>query len=42
LEAAQFQFGDAVEIDRKKLKQWLKKAGKDIWDLAGMRKKRAK
>lgn len=39
--AAQIQFGDVEEIDRKKLKKWLKKAGKDIWDYAGMRKKRA-
>ena len=37
--AAQTQFGDVEEIDRKKLKKWLKKAGKDIWDYAGMRKK---
>ena len=39
--AAQVQFGDVEEIDKKKLKKWLKKAGKDIWDYAGMRKKRA-
>ncbi len=39
--AAQIQYGDVEEIDRKKLKKWLKKAGKDIWDYAGMRKKRA-
>lgn len=38
--AAQVQFGDIEEIDKKKLKQWLKKAGKDIWDYAGMRKKK--
>lgn len=36
--AAQVQFGDKSEIDGKKLKRWLKKAGKDIWDYAGMRK----
>jgi hypothetical protein len=40
--AAQVQFGDKSEIDKKKLKKWLKKAGKEIWDYAGMRKKRAK
>lgn len=38
--AAQIQFADVEEIDKKKLKKWLKKAGKDIWDYAGMRKKR--
>ena len=38
--AAQVQFSDVAEIDKKKLKKWLKKAGKDIWDYAGMRKKR--
>ena len=40
--AAQIQFGDAEEIDKKKLKKWLKKAGKDIWDFEGMRKKKVK
>lgn len=40
--AAQVQFSDVEEVDKKKLKKWLKKAGKDIWDLAGMRKKRAR
>ncbi len=40
--AAQIQFGDVEEIDKKKLKKWLKKAGKDIWDFAGMRKKKVK
>lgn len=40
--AAQIQFGDVEEIDKKKLRKWLKKAGKDIWDYAGMRKKKAK
>lgn len=39
--AAQIQFGDKSEIDGKKLKRWLKKAGKDIWDYAGMRKRLA-
>ena len=38
--AAQIQFGDVEEIDKKKLKKWLKRSGKDIWDFAGMRKKR--
>jgi hypothetical protein len=38
--AAQIQFQDATEIDRKKLRQWLKKAGKDIWDFTGLRKGR--
>ena len=37
--AAQVQFGDAKEIDKKKLKKWLKKAKIDIWDFAGMRKR---
>ena len=40
--AAQVQFGSVEEVDKKKLKKWLKKAGKDIWDYAGMRKKKAK
>lgn len=40
--AAQVQFSDAEEVDKKKLKKWLKKAGKDIWDFEGMRKKRRK
>jgi uncharacterized protein YdhG (YjbR/CyaY superfamily) len=38
--AAQVQFEDAEEIDKKKLKKWLKKAGKEIWDFEGMRKGR--
>lgn len=38
--AAQIQFEDKTEIDRKELKRWLKKAGKDIWDFAGLRKGR--
>jgi hypothetical protein len=33
---------DGSEMDRKKLKIWVKKAGKDVWDYAGMRKKRGK
>lgn len=37
--AAQVQFGDVEEIDKKKLKKWLKKAGKDIWDFEAYRKK---
>jgi uncharacterized protein YdhG (YjbR/CyaY superfamily) len=37
--AAQVQFSDVEEIDRKKLKKWLKKAGKDIWDFEGYRRK---
>jgi uncharacterized protein YdhG (YjbR/CyaY superfamily) len=40
--AAQVQFGDVGEVDKKKLKRWLRKAGKDIWDYEGMRKKNAK
>jgi uncharacterized protein YdhG (YjbR/CyaY superfamily) len=37
--AAQIQFGDVEEIDKKKLKKWLKRAGKDIWDFEAYRKK---
>ena len=37
--AAQIQFGDVEEIDKKKLKKWLKKAKTKIWDYAGMRKR---
>lgn len=40
--AAQIQFGDVEEIDKKKLKKWLKKAKTNIWDFAGVRKKRAR
>lgn len=40
--AAQVQFGSVEEVDKKKLKKWLKEAGKKIWDYAGMRKKKAK
>lgn len=39
--AAQIQFQDETEVDRKKLRQWLKKANKNIWDFAGLRKGRA-
>ena len=39
--AAQVGFADVEEIDKKKLKKWLKEAGKKIWDYAGMRKKRS-
>lgn len=37
--AAQVQFDDVEELDRKKLKKWLKKAGKDIWDFEAYRSK---
>lgn len=37
--AAQVQFSDVEEIDKKKLKKWLKKAGKDIWDFEAYRRK---
>jgi len=37
--AAQVQFGDVEEVDKKKLKRWLKKAGKDIWDFEAYRRK---
>lgn len=40
--AAQVQFSSVKEIDKKKLKKWLKKAGKKIWDFEGMRKKKVK
>ena len=39
--AAQVQFSDVEEIDKKKLKRWLKKAGKDIWDFEAYRRKQA-
>lgn len=39
--AVQVRFGSVEEVDKKKLKKWLIKAGKEIWDYAGMRKKRA-
>jgi uncharacterized protein YdhG (YjbR/CyaY superfamily) len=37
--AAQVQFGEVGEVDKKKLKRWLKKAGKEIWDYEGYRRK---
>jgi uncharacterized protein YdhG (YjbR/CyaY superfamily) len=37
--AAQVQFGDVGEVDKRKLKRWLKKAGKEIWDFEGYRRK---
>ena len=40
--AAQVRFADVEDVDKKKLKKWLKEAGKKIWDYAGMRKKKVK
>jgi len=37
--AAQIQFQDINEINTKSLRQWLKKAGKKIWDFSSLRKK---
>ena len=37
--AAQVQFADVEEVDKKKLKRWLRKAGKDIWDFEAYRRK---
>lgn len=37
--AAQVQFAEVGEVDKKKLKKWLKKAGKDIWDFEAYRRK---
>ena len=37
--AAQVQFENVGEVDKKKLKRWLKKAGKEIWDFEGYRRK---
>jgi len=37
--AAQIKYRDVSEINRKHLRHWLKKSGKDIWDFAGLRKK---
>jgi hypothetical protein len=37
--AAQIKYADVAEIDAKVLARWLKKAGKDVWDVVGMRKK---
>jgi uncharacterized protein YdhG (YjbR/CyaY superfamily) len=36
--AAQIKFQDAAEIDAKKLRQWLKKAGTLIWDVKSARR----
>ena len=36
--AAQVIFQDVKEIKKKNLRRWLKKAGKKIWDFAGIRK----
>jgi len=38
VEVARERFSDVEEIDKKKLKKWLKKAGKDIWDFEGYRR----
>ena len=40
--AAQVRFAGVEEVDKKKLKKWLKEAGKKIWDYAGMRKKKVR
>jgi hypothetical protein len=37
-EAAEIHYKDVAEMDLKSLKRWLKKAGKDIWDFAALRK----
>jgi uncharacterized protein YdhG (YjbR/CyaY superfamily) len=37
--AAQVQFAGVEEVDKKKLKRWLKKAGRDIWDFEAYRRK---
>ena len=37
--AAQIQFQDVKDINKKNLRRWLKKASKKIWDFAGLRKK---
>ena len=37
--AAQVRFSSVEEVDKKKLKKWLKKAGKDIWDFEAYRRK---
>lgn len=39
--AAQAQFGDADEIKVEPLRQWLKKAGTDLWDMRSIRRLRA-
>jgi hypothetical protein len=38
--AAQIQFTNASQIDAKALRRWLKKAGTDIWDYKGLRKRK--
>jgi hypothetical protein len=38
--AAQIQYTNASQIDAKALRRWLKKAGTDIWDYAGLRKRK--
>lgn len=38
--AAQVRFAGVEDVDKKKLKKWLKEAGKKIWDYAGMRKRK--
>jgi len=40
--AAEIQIQDVAEINSKNLKRWLKKAGKNIWDFAGLRKRHQK
>lgn len=37
--AAQVQYAGVEEIDKKKLKKWLKKAGKEIWDFEAYKRK---
>jgi hypothetical protein len=39
-EAAEISFQTAGQIDKKMLSRLLKKAGTDLWDFAGIRKKR--
>jgi hypothetical protein len=41
-EAAQIRFQAADEIDRTSLRRWLRKAGRKIWDYAGLRKRYAR
>lgn len=36
--AAQIKYQDAAQIDAKKLRQWLKKAGTMIWDIKSVRR----
>ena len=37
-QAAQIQFASTSEMDARQLRRWLKKAGTQIWDYAGLRK----